>query len=252
MYRILITLVITLTATMSYSAKAEDPFGLDPGEAKDKAVFNAWLANPANAPAHPLIWLRAVARSKQPQRANYFKYFYKQTGTKAKKTIAVMDSLADDLFSFDALIAEPYPSAGQKKEIEAVRARISKSADAFFAIYNREYRLKVYKVAEKFEGARLLIMDLNRLRQTEITDEWMVTLREQEKQARKGYLFGMLEGKDPATAQKIMDDYRDTIRFLLTFANPPEELKGKALAKFKANQVKLRNAILNKALIFKY
>jgi len=166
--------------------------------------------------------------------------------------MVIMESLADDLFNYDAIIAEPYPTDGQKKELDVLRARIGKTADAFFIVYNRGYRLKVYKVAEKFEGARLLIMDLNRLRQLEITDEWMATLREQENQAHKGYLFGMLEGKDEATAAKIMADYRDTIRFLLSFSKPPEELAGKALAKFKAKQKKTRDAILKKAALFIY
>jgi len=252
MKRTVIVLLAILVSSHSFAVKAEDPFGIDPGEANDKAGFHAWLADPANAPAHPLMWMRAVARSKEPQRTSYFNYFFKQTGTKAKKTVAVMEGLADDLFNYDALVAEPYPSAGQKKEIEEARVRIGKSGDAFFAIYNRAYRLKVYKVAEKFEGARLLIMDLNRLRQTEISDEWMVTLRDQENQARKGYLYGMLEGKDAATAQKIMDDYRDTIRFLLSFSKPPEELRGKTLKKFTADQKKTRTAILKKATLFQY
>lgn len=252
MHRILATLAITLIATMSFAAKAEDPFGLDPGEAGDKAGFDAWLADPLKAPAHPLMWLRAVARSKKVQRAGYLNYFYRQSGTKSRKSMATIASLADDLFKYDALLAEPYPSAGQKQEIADTKARIAKSAGSFFAVYNRSYRLITYKVAEKFEGAGLLIMDLNRLRQTEINDEWMKALYEQEKQAHKGYLFGMLEGKDPATAQKIMDDYRDTIRFLLTFANPPEGLKGKALAKFKAMQKKTRASILKKTALFPY
>jgi len=247
-----VLLSVLLVCSQAFAVKAEDPFGLDPGELKDKAGFTAWLNDPLNAPHHPLMWLRAVARSKQPQRANYFKYFYKQTGTKSKKTIAVVENLADDLFNYDSLIAEPYPSAGQKSEILATRERIGKEADAFFTIYNRADRVRVYKVAEKFEGARLLIMDLNRLRQTEITDEWMKTLHEQEYQARKGYLFGMLEGKDAATSEKIMADYRDIIRFLLSFSKPPEELKGKALAKFKATQKKTRDSILKKATLFRF
>ena len=252
MNKVLVFFLGVVLASQSWGAKAEDPFGLDHGEARDKSGFTAWLADPQNAPAHPLIWLRAVARSKEPQRTSYFKYFFRQTGTKAKKTIAVMENLADDLFNYDALVAEPYPSAGQKKEIAEARARIGKSADAFFAIYDREYRLKVYKVAEKFEGARLLIMDLNRLRQTEVTDEWMATLREQENQSHQGYLYGMLEGRDPATAGKITADYRDTIRFLLSLSRPPEELKGAALAKFKARQKKTRDDILKTATLLPF
>jgi len=197
-----------------------------------------------------LMWLRAVARSKQPQRNSYFMFFYRQTGTKAKKTIATIESLADDLFIYDALLAEPYPSDGQKKEVEAIRGRIGKSADAFFSIYNRADRIRVYKVVEKFEGARLLIMDLNRMKQTDVTDEWVAGLREQENQARKGYLFGMLEGRDEAAAVKIMADYRDTIRFLLSFSKPPDGIRGKALVKFNARQKKNRTAILKKTALF--
>jgi len=227
-----------------------DPFGMDQGEAGDQEAFQAWLNDPATAPPHPLMWLRAVDRSKPSQRKGYFAFFDRQTGLKGKLAETV-HTMADDLFALDSYLAEPYPTDGQKRDIAIAKERISKAAEYLFRWVPRNRRVRIYKVAEKFEGARLLLMDFNRLQQTEISDQWMNELQEAENRAGKGYLYGMLKDKDEKTKARIIADYKATIEYLLSFSKPPDTVKGAtAKKKFSAAQKKRRAVILKKTKLF--
>ncbi len=242
-------LLAAALASPAPAARPADPFGLDRGEATDLQVFLDWLAKPAEAPKHPLVWLKAVTRSKKTQRKYQFAYFLRQTGLKGRAAeLAVV--MADDVFALDAIAVEAYRTESQQEDIRRRGERLKGLAGEFFSLVPRKDRVRVYKVAEKFEGARLILLDLDRLKQTEISDDWMNNLVATEKASRQGYLFGMLEGRTAATADRIVADFRTMLNFLLTFSKPPVGLKGKKLKSYLVRKKRVRSAILKRTVIF--
>jgi hypothetical protein len=213
-----------------------DPLGLDPGPEKTEAAFRAWATDPRTAPLHPLDTLRYIVHTSAKLRPDYYAFVFKQTGLTGQAAKVTRD-LAE-LVNERAPLANQAPATRelQKQDADLAKKLLAAGAE-WFKLVPPDDRIRVYKVAEKFSDARLAVLDLVRNGATVIDDSWIDQTRAEEARRQDGYLYGMCNGANFRTVQAVLDDFKLTVAFLLTFAGPPPYVHGDA-AKNKVRAAK--------------
>jgi len=217
---------------------AEDPLALNPGPTKTEAVFQAWAQDPRSAPKHPLDALQYIVHTSAKLRPDYYAFVFKQTGLTGEAARATRQ-LAELINERVPLMKQAPATRELQQQDGALAKKMLAAGHAWFALVGEPDRLRVYKVAEKFSDARLAVLDLVRNGATEITDSWVEQARADEARQQDGYLYGSCRSADPATVRAVVDDFKLTVTFLLTFAGPPPYVHGDA-AKEKVRAAKRR------------
>jgi hypothetical protein len=251
MHRLLAILVLSMTC--GTRALAADPTGpmdpllLDPGEGKDEAGFMAWVKDPRTAPMHPLAKLELIVQKDPRNRKDYLAFLDRQAGVTGPAA-AALNALAETIYVRGPLTTSPPATRDLQHKDKMLAEKLAKQGREFFRLVPREARVRVYKVAEKFELTRLAMLDLVRTSQTGITDAWIEQERADEDRREAGYFFGLCKDRDAATVRAVLEDFKMTVTFMMTFAGPPGYVHGdKARNKVRAEK-RAQRAALIKAL----
>lgn len=215
-----------------------DPLGLDPGPEKTEAAFHAWAKDPRTAPRHPLDTLRFIVHDSVRMRPDYYAFVYKQTGLTGEAA-RITRQLAELINERAPLMSQAPATREAQKQDAALAKRIEWAGAEFFKQVSRPERIRVYKVAEKFSDARLALLDLVRMGATVISDGWIEQARAEQDRRQDGYLYGMCRDAEPAVVHDVLEDFKLTVAFLLTFAGPPPYVHGDA-AKDRVRAAKRR------------
>ncbi len=221
-----------------------DPLGLDAGEARDEAAFQAWARDPREAPMHPLAKLELIVQKDPRNRKDYLAFLDRQAGLKGPAA-AALNALAETIYIRGPLANSAPATRDLQHKDKLLADKLLKQGRDFFRLAPREARVRVYKVGEKFELTRLAMLDLVRTGQTGITDAWIEAERADEDRREAGYFYGLCKDRDAATVRAILEDFKLTVTFMMTFAGPPGYVHGdKARNKVRADKRAQRAAIL--------
>jgi hypothetical protein len=226
------------------AGSASDPLGLDAGEANDEAAFQAWAKDPRGAARHPAAKFEWFVHSDRRYRVDYFSFVTKQAGLKGPAAQA-LKALAETVLARAPMMTSPPGTRDLQAKDKRLAAKLAAQGKDFFRLMPRAARVRVYQIAEKFELARLATLNIVRMGQSEITDVWVDQERAVEAHNEEGYLVGMLKGREPATERAILEDFKLTVTFMLTYAGPPPYVHGDAARnKVRAEKRKARAALL--------
>jgi hypothetical protein len=233
-------MALTFVSGVSSAAPAAegpaDPLGLDAGAAKDEAAFLAWVKDPRAAPMHPLAKLKLIVQKDPKNRADYFTFLTSQAGIKGPGAKA-LKAMAETIYVRGPLMDSPPTTRELQQKDAKLAVKLEKQGREFFRLVPRAARVRVYKIGEKFEVARLALLNMVTMAQSEITDTWIDQERAEEARNEAGYFFGLCKDRDAATVRAITEDFKLTVTFMLTFAGPPSYIRGdKDRNKFRAQK----------------
>jgi len=237
---------IIFGATLAWAGEkaSGDPLGLNPGPVKTEAVFQAWTRDPRNAPKHPLDALQYIVHTSAALRPDYYAFVFKQTGLTGEAARATRQ-LAELINERVPLMKQAPATRELQQEDEALAKKMLAAGHVWLTLVPEPDRVRVYTVAEKFSDARLAVLDLVRNGATEIADSWVDRAREDEARQQDGYLYGSCRNADPPRVRAVVDDFKMTVTFLLTFAGPPPYVHGDvAKNKVRAEKRRQRTRIL--------
>ncbi len=241
-----LTLVSGATFAAAPADGPADPLGLDAGAAKDEAAFLAWVKDPRTAPMHPLAKLKLVVQKDEKNRADYFAFLLNQAGIKGAGAKA-FKAMAETIYVRSPFFDSPPATRELQQKDARLALKLEKQGREFFKLVPREARVRVYTIGEKFEVARLAMLNLVTMAQSEITDAWIDQERADETRNEAGYFYGLCKGASAATVHAVTEDFKLTVTFMLTFAGPPSYLskveKNKVRAKRRADRAKLLKSL---------
>jgi len=220
-----------------------DPLGLDAGEAGDEAAFQAWAKDPRSGAKHPAAKFQWFVHADPRYRKDYFSFVTRQAGLKGPAAQA-LQALAVTVYARSPMATQAPGTRDLQAKDKRLAVKLATEGKAFFKLVSRADRVRVYQIGEKFELARLAALDLVRNSRTEITDTWVTEERAVEAHNDEGYLYGMLKGREPATERAILEDFKLTVTFMLTYAGPPGYVHGAARDKFRVEKKKARVVLL--------
>jgi len=218
---------------------AEDPLGLDAGPARDEQAFMEWVKDPRGR-KHPVMAFKNLVHHDPLLRPDYRAFLYKQAGLKGKAA-RLMVTLSEEVFLRDPLTTAELVTMEERDKLAASDRRMAALGKQFFRLVPRAQRLRIYKIAEKFQFTRLAVIDLVR---TGRRLAWMSEWKKLEWEREEGYLYGMEKDKDAETAERIDDDFRMTMDFMLTFAGPPSYMEKAEKERIRAERRRKRGLII--------
>ena len=238
---LLLALVLALPAANAYPVvnPAEDPLELDAGAERDQQAFGEWVKDPRGK-KHPAMTFKNLVHHDPLLRPDYRAFLYGQGNLKGKEAKLVV-KLSEEIFLRDPMTTIELVSLEDRNKLAASDKRMEEMGKQFFKLVPRAQRLRLYKIAEKLQYARLAVIDLVRTGR-KIT--WMSEWKKLEWDREEGYLYGMEKDKDKETSDRIDADFRLTMDFILTFAGPPTYLDKSERERIRGDRRKKRGVIL--------
>jgi hypothetical protein len=220
-------------------AASEDPLGLDAGPARDEQAFLEWVKAPRERP-HPVMTFKNLVHHDPRLRPDYRAFLCRQASLKGKAARLVV-ALSEEVFLRDPLTTGDLVTLEDRLKLEASDKRVRELGKRFFREIPRARRLRIYKIAEKFQYARLAVIDMVR---TGNKYAWMAGWKKLEWDREEGYLYGMENGKDAEYSARVDEDFKLTMDFILTFAGPPSYLDKPERERIRGERRKKRVLII--------
>ncbi len=228
----------------------DDPFGEVTFGPEEIPTYGKMLDQPFTI-SHPLKYLQYVYGGHPEEAEASFEYFFKETGIKGHQA-QLLERMGRTFYRWSELLGYRYQNKERLSELASLTKELRTMGNQFMKTATVLERLRVYKVAEKFKAARSFVLAL--------VDQGVYTIPEVKAGTKadwaykdeRSYLYGMERGYDPLSCQKIEQDFKRTMEYLMSLEVPGKLKTKEDQDEYRDGKRHYRAGALKKLKLFEF